>query len=80
MVKRQPDPRINARDLSSLEFDGKKYVVHAHPGCPRNACIEVTPDEYLHCWACRTPLTDSAANYVRTVFQETDRGTFIQKR
>lgn len=60
----QPDPRIGKRDLGAWFHDGKRYVVNARPGVPRNACVEQF-DSALRCWASHQWLDDEAANYVR---------------
>jgi len=84
MAHPQPDPRVTQHELGSFAMPGQSsiYVTHARPGCPRNAIIEVF-DGYLRCWACRKPLTDNAARYVRRVAhlrgstQEADGDVFI---
>ena len=75
----QPDNRISTHDLGYLELNGKRYVIHDKPGCPRNACIERF-DGYLRCWACHTVLTDKAAEYVVDTFEETEKGAFVFSR
>lgn len=64
MPQLQPDPRIKVDKIGVLSLGGRRYVIHAARGCPRNACIE-NFDGHLRCWACHTPLTEEAAAYVR---------------
>lgn len=73
---RQPDPRVSAKSLGSFSVNDKEYVIHNHPGCPRNAIIEVF-DGYLRCWSCRKPLTDEARDFVLARAQKTDTGDFV---
>ena len=76
----QPDIRIPMEQLSTRELLGTTFVVHAHPGCPVNAVIEICEDgansTHLKCWACHKPLTPEAADHVLLTYRATDRGTF----
>lgn len=64
MRNRQPDYRIHKHELGAFAFGGRRYVIHALPGCPRNATIEIFNGR-LRCWACKRYLVDRAAQYVR---------------
>ena len=64
----QPDYRIRTRDLGVITLRNnevvKRFVTHDRVGCPRNAVVEQF-NGFLRCWACRTPLNEEAAEYVR---------------
>ena len=60
----QPDPRIRKENLGAFFIKGKRYVVNANPGVPRNACVEEF-DGALRCWASHQWLDDSAADFIR---------------
>ena len=77
----QPDPRITMENLGTFLLDGKKYVSHAQPSCPRNACIEYFKGaNYLRCGFCFTPLTQAAAIHVLDHSNMLDHTTFIWNR
>lgn len=63
-MQAQPDNRIQVQDLGTFWLNGTRYMVHARPGCPRNATIEIFQG-YLRCWACKKPLSEEAANFAR---------------
>ena len=75
---KQPDPRISVKGLNTFPLDGKKYVSHGEPGCPRNACIEYFEGRnYLRCGFCYTPLTQEAAIHVLDHSEMTEQKSFV---
>jgi len=78
MLVKQPDPRISVKGLNTFPLDGKRYVSHGEPGCPRNACIEYFEGRnYLRCGFCYTPLTQEAAIHVLDHSEMTEQNSFV---
>jgi len=78
MEIKQPDPRIPVKGLSTFPLDGKRYVSHGQPGCPRNACIEYFESaNYLRCGFCFKPLTQEAATHILDNSEMTEQKSFI---
>jgi len=78
MLVKQPDPRISVKGLDTFPLDGKRYVSHGEPGCPRNACIEYFEGRnYLRCGFCYTPLTQEAAIHVLDHSKMTEQNSFV---
>ena len=76
MRYRQPDRRIQPRDLGMMALNGQRFVINLRPGVPFNACIEEF-DGSLRCWASYKQLTQEAADLVARHATQTKSGAFL---
>ena len=70
---------ISVEKLGFFRLNGKRFVIHGGPGCPRNACIEVVNGD-LRCWACHRPVDQKATSHLRRNFKLTESGTFLDTK